>query len=55
MQNKLNETRIIDYLGRVNIPKEIRKFMDWREDDVIEFSIGANNEVILKKVAETNN
>lgn len=39
----------IDYLGRVVIPKEIRRNMKLREGDFLEIYTNASDEVIFKK------
>ena len=44
----LNITRKIDDLGRIVIPKELRKTMELTKDDPIEIFEG-NNKIILKK------
>ncbi len=41
--------RRIDDLGRVVIPKEIRRTMRIREGDPLEIFTGSNNEVVFKK------
>lgn len=41
-------TRPIDQLGRVVIPKELRKQFNWNEEDRVEFFV-ENDSVILKK------
>lgn len=41
--------RLIDGLGRVVIPKEIRKKLDWQEEDALEFYLDENNNLVLKK------
>ena len=42
-------SRSIDSLGRIVIPKEIRKNMQIREADLLEFYAGDEGEIILKK------
>ena len=42
-------TKQIDTLGRLLIPKPLRKALNVSEDDTIEFFLGSDNEVILKK------
>lgn len=42
-------SRSIDSLGRVVIPKEIRKKMRIREADLLEFYTGEEGEIVLKK------
>ena len=41
--------RRIDDLGRVVIPKEIRKKLDWQEEDALKFYLDENNNLVLKK------
>lgn len=41
-------TRPIDALGRVVIPKELRRQLNWNEDDRVEFFI-ENGSVTIKK------
>lgn len=45
----LNTVRLIDDLGRVCIPKAIRKQLDWQEHDPLDFYLDENNNLILKK------
>ena len=45
----LGFVRLIDGLGRVAIPKEIRKKLDWQEEDALEFYLDENNNLVLKK------
>ena len=45
----LGFVRLIDGLGRVVIPKEIRKKLDWQEEDALEFYLDENNNLVLKK------
>ena len=47
--------RRIDDLGRVVIPKEIRRTMRIREGDPLEIFIGRDGEVILKKYSPMEN
>lgn len=42
----------IDYLGRVVIPKEIRRDMRLREGDPLEIYTSMNGEVIFKKYSD---
>ncbi len=42
-------TKQIDPLGRLLIPKPVRKALNVSEDDVLEFFIGNEGEVIIKK------
>lgn len=41
--------RKIDDLGRIVIPKEIRKSFDIKEGEPLEIFTGDNNQIILKK------
>jgi len=41
-------TRPIDPLGRVVIPKELRRQLNWNEDDRVEFFV-ENDSVTIKK------
>lgn len=41
--------RRIDNLGRVVIPREVRKLLDLNSADEMEISVGENNEVVFKK------
>ena len=45
----LGIVRLLDDLGRVVIPKEIRKKLDWQEEDALEFYLDENNNLVLKK------
>ena len=45
----LGFVRLIDGLGRVVIPKGIRKKLDWQEEDALEFYLDENNNLVLKK------
>ena len=45
----LGFVRLIDGLGRVVIPKEIKKKLDWQEEDELEFYLDENNNLVLKK------
>ena len=45
----LGFVRLIDGLGRVVIPKEIRKKLNWQEEDALEFYLDENNNLVLKK------
>ena len=42
-------TKQIDPLGRLLIPKPVRKALDVSEEDTLEFFVGKDGEVILKK------
>ena len=46
-------TRRIDDLGRIVIPKEIRKNLKIKENEVLEIFIN-NDEIILKKFSHFN-
>ena len=41
--------RRLDDLGRLVIPKEIRKIYKLKEGDSIEFFVNENDEIVLKK------
>ena len=41
--------RRIDDLGRIVLPKEIRKKLDWQEEDALKFYFDENNNLVLKK------
>ena len=45
----LGIVRLLDDLGRVVIPKEIRKKLDWQEEDASKFYFDENNNLVLKK------
>lgn len=45
----LGIVRLLDDLGRVVIPKEIRKKLDWQEEDALKFYFDENNNLVLKK------
>ena len=45
----LGIVRLLDDLGRVVIPKEIRKKLDWQEEDALGFYLDENNNLVLKK------
>lgn len=46
-----NIVRRVDCLGRIAIPKDIRKMFEWQEEDFIEIFINIkDNTVTLKKV-----
>lgn len=44
--------RVIDDLGKVGIPKEIRRALGWKIDDTIQFCVDGDS-VILRKRIET--
>lgn len=50
---KLNAIRRIDDIGRIVIPKEIRKKLNIKEEDSLEFWLDKNNNIILKKYQNT--
>ncbi|MFW6016678.1 MAG: AbrB/MazE/SpoVT family DNA-binding domain-containing protein [bacterium] len=41
-------TRKIDQLGRVVVPKELRKNLNWREEDKLEIFV-SENQMVFKK------
>lgn len=45
----LNIVRRIDDLGRIAIPKDIRKIANIEENDAIKFFLDKDNNIILKK------
>ena len=47
-------TRRIDELGRIVIPKEIRKNMHIKQGDLLEIYLNSNEEIILKKYSIIN-
>lgn len=46
---KFNIVRHIDDLGRVCIPKAVRKQLGWQDQDLLEFYLDENNNLVLKK------
>jgi len=42
-------TRKIDDLGRVSIPKEVRKMLGWNSQDEIAMEFTSDNKIILSK------
>ena len=46
---KLNIVKLIDDLGRVCIPKAVRKQLNWQDYDALEFYLDENNNLVLKK------
>ena len=42
-------TRKMDDLGRISIPKEVRKAMGWNSQDEIEMTFTPDNKIILSK------
>ena len=53
--NKLDKmgTRRIDELGRIVLPMEIRKNLEIREGDLLEFFTDSSKNIIIKKYADT--
>jgi len=50
---KLNGiTRSVDELGRIVIPKDYRKLLDIKEEDVLEISV-QEDKIIIKKMENT--
>ena len=47
--------RKIDCLGRIVVPKEIRKVLQIREGSAIEFFVDDNNQIILNKFSKVKN
>lgn len=47
--------RKVDELGRIVIPKEIRKVLDIKTGSSIEININENQELVLKKFSEVKN
>lgn len=47
--------RKVDELGRVVIPKEMRRVLNIKTGSSVEMFIGENNEVVLKKFSELSN
>ena len=43
--------RKVDELGRIVIPKELRKTLEIAEKDALEIFVGGNGEIIFKKYA----
>lgn len=44
----------IDDLGRVTIPKDLKKGLGWQSDDLIEIIPKTDNSVLLKRYIPTN-
>ena len=42
-------TRKMDDLGRISIPKEVRKAMGWNSQDEIEMTFTTDNKIIVSK------
>ena len=42
-------TRKMDDLGRISIPKEVRKALGWNSQDEIEMTFTPDNKIILSK------
>lgn len=53
--NRLDKmgTRRIDELGRIVLPMEIRKNLEIREGDLLEFFTDSSKNIIIKKYADT--
>lgn len=50
--NVVSPVRRIDDLGRVNIPKEYRKFLDFNYGDNVKFFVTDDKRLIIEKVGE---
>lgn len=48
-------TRKMDDLGRISIPKEVRKAMGWNSQDEIEMTFTPDNKIILSKYFQNYN
>lgn len=48
-------TRKMDDLGRISIPKEVRKAMGWNSQDEIEMTFTSDNKIILSKYFQNYN
>lgn len=46
--------RILDYLGRVGIPKEIRSYLHWKEGCLLNISV-KDDTVVITKAAKNKN
>ena len=44
------EIRLIDELGRVVIPREIRETLGWKDRDEVSFQITEDNALLLRRV-----
>ena len=53
--NKLDKmgTRRIDELGRIVLPMEIRRNLDIKEGDLLEFFVDISKNIIIKKYNDT--
>lgn len=45
----LNKFRRVDDIGRIVIPKDVRKQLNIKEGDAFEFWLDKNNNIVLKK------
>ena len=45
----LNMVRRVDDIGRIVIPKDVRKQLNIKEGDVFELWLDKNNNIVLKK------
>ena len=49
MRKATGITRPVDSLGRVAIPVELRRILEWEHGDRVEIFVSDNGEVILRK------
>lgn len=52
--NTINVIKRVDSLGRIVLPKNIRKNLELKENDEVELIITDNNEIILRKHSKLN-
>ncbi len=52
--NTINVIKRVDSLGRIVLPKNIRKSLELKENDEVELIITDNNEIILRKHSKLN-
>lgn len=52
--NTINVIKRVDSLGRIVLPKNIRKNLELKENDEVELVIAENNEIILRKHSKLN-
>lgn len=52
--NTINVIKRVDSLGRIVLPKNIRKNLELKENDEVELIIADNNEIILRKHSKLN-
>ncbi len=52
--NTINVIKRVDSLGRIVLPKNIRKNLELKENDEVELVIAKDNEIILKKHSKLN-